>query len=107
MPHRHRIYAKASDMEKTAKFAYPQSDDAFLHWICVLLCCAECSCINLLDQEIDNQYSDTKTSISFCIYYIIVSCTDHGILPLKDRKICHMCKQDSLSDESTKVYTRE
>ena len=38
---------------------------------------------------------------------IIVRCTDHGGIPLKDKKICYMYKQESSSDNSTKIYTRK
>ena len=57
MPHGCHIYAKASDMEKDTICTYPKSDHAFLHWKCVLRCCADCPCINLPDQKTDNQYS--------------------------------------------------
>ena len=36
-----------------------------------------------------------------------VRSTDNGITPLKDKKICHTCKQKSSSDEYTKIYTRK
>ena len=58
-------------------------------------------------KETDNPYSDTTPSIRFHIYHIIARCTDHGRIPLKDKKICHMCKQESSSDESAKIYTRK
>ena len=69
--------------------------------------CANCTCVNLPDQEIDNQYSDTTPSIRFHIYNIIARFTDHGTIPLKDRKMCFMCKQEPSSEESTKIYTRK
>ena len=87
------IYAKSSDMEKATMCAYPQSDHALTHRKCILLCCADFQCINIPDQETDNQYSDTTPSIRFHIYHIIARCTAHVIIPLKDKKICHMCKQ--------------
>ena len=93
MPYRHRIYAKAYDMEKATMCAYPHSDHALTHCKCVLICFSKCYCINILDQEIDNQYSDTTPSIQFHIYHIIERCTAHSRIPLKDRKICLKCKQ--------------
>ena len=59
MPHGRHIYAKAYDMEKDTICAYPQSDHVLPHWKYVLRCCADCSCINITDQEIDDQNSDT------------------------------------------------
>ena len=56
MPHGHHIYEKSSDMEKATMCAYPQSDHALTHWKCVLRCYDDCPCINLPDQETDNQY---------------------------------------------------
>ena len=51
MPHGSHIYATVSDMENATMFTYPQSDHSLPHWKCVLRCCAECSCINIPDQE--------------------------------------------------------
>ena len=36
---------------------------------------------------------ETTPSIRFHIYHIIGSCTAHGRIPLKDKKICYMCEQ--------------
>ena len=107
MPHGRHIYAKASDMENAKICAYPQSDHEIPHCKFVLRCCADCPCINITDQETDNQYSKTTLSIRFHIYHIIARCTDHGRIPLKYKRICHMYKQESSSDESTKIYTRK
>ena len=82
-------------MEKSTMCEYPQYDHALTHWKCVLICCAECPCINIPDQEKDNNYSETTSSIRFDIYHIISRCSAHGIIPLKDKKICCMCKQES------------
>ena len=87
--------------------AYPQFDHTLPHCKFLLRFCSYCSCINIPDQETDNQYSDTTPSIRFHIYPIIVCCTDYGGIPLKDKKICHMYKQESSSDEFTKIYTRK
>ena len=106
MTHGRHIYAKASDMEKATMCTYPQYDNAFPHWKFVLRCCDKCPCINIPDQETDNQYSETTPSIMFHIYHIIRRCTDNGKTPLKDKKICYMCKQESSSNNSTK-YTPE
>ena len=107
MPHRRTIYSKSTDMEQATMCAYPKYDNELPNWKCVLKCCADCTCINIPEQEIDNQNSDTTPSISFHIYHIIAHCTAHGRIPLKDRKICYMCRQRSSSDESTKIYTIE
>ena len=93
MPHGHHIYAKAYDMAKDTICTYPQSDHSLPHCKCVLWCCANFPCINIPDQETDNQYSETTPSIQIHIYHIIGSCTAHGRISLKDNKICYMCKQ--------------
>ena len=107
MPHGRHIYAKTFDLEKATMCAYTQSDNALPHCKCALWCCDDCTCINIPDQETDNHNSDTTTSIRFHIYHIIARFTDNGRIPLKDKKICYMCKQESLPDESTKIYTRK
>ena len=107
MPHGRHIYSNASDMAQATMCTYPESDHALPHWKCVLRCCANCLCINLPDQETDNQNSRTIPSIRFHSYHTIARCTDHGRIPLKDKKICYMCKQESLPYESTKIYTRK
>ena len=107
MPHGRHIYAKSSDMEKAIMFPYPQSDHSLSHWKRVLRCCDNYPCINLTDQEKDNQYSDTTHSIRFHIYIIIARCTDNGIITPKDKKISHKCKQESSTEKSTKIYTRK
>ena len=50
MPHGCHIYAKASDMENATMCAYPHSDNALPHCKCVLRCCTDCPCINIIDQ---------------------------------------------------------
>ena len=87
--------------------AYPQYAHALTHCKRVLICCANCPFINIPDQETYNQYSDTTPSIWFHIYHIIESCTAHGIIPLKDNKICRICRQQSSSDVSTNIYTKK
>ena len=59
MPNGCHIYANTSDMEKAIMFAYPKFEHALLHWKYVLWCCNNCPGINISDQEIDSQYSDT------------------------------------------------
>ena len=103
MPHGRHIYAKESDMSKATMCEYPRSDHALPHWKCVLQFCANFPCINLPDQETDNQYSDTTPSIRFHVYHIIARCTAHGIIPLKDRKIFCNCKQESSTDKYKKI----
>ena len=107
MPHGRHIYAKAYDMEKAAICTYSQYAYALPHWKCVLRFCYKCPFINLPEQETDNQYSETKPSIRFHIYHIIGSCTAHGRIPLKERISCYTCKQESLPDQSTNIYTRK
>ena len=107
MAHGHHIYAKEADMSKVTMYAYFHSDRALPHCKCVLRWFSDCPCINIPDQERYNQYSKTTPSIRFHIYHVIARCTDHVRIPLKDRKICHMCKQESSSDESTKIYNRK
>ena len=51
MPHWRHIYSKASDMSNATMCDYPHSDHALPQWKCVLRFCAECTCINLPDQE--------------------------------------------------------
>ena len=93
MPHGRHIYSKTFDLEKATMCPYPQSYHALPHWKCVLQCCAKFPCINLTDQETDNQCSETTSSIRIKVYHIIGRCTDHGRIPLKDKKICYMCKK--------------
>ena len=95
IPHGCHIYAKASDMENATMCTYTKSDHALPHWKCVLRCCAKCPCINLLDQETDNKYSETTASIRFHVYHIISRRTAHGRIALKEKKICYMCEQKS------------
>ena len=94
MPYGRHIYAKAADVAQATMCAYLQYDHALPHWKCVLRCCADCPCINIPDKETNNQHSDTTPSIRFHIYHIIARFTDHGKIPLRDKKICYMCKQE-------------
>ena len=93
MPHACHIYAKASDIENSTMCTYPQSDRALPHWKFLLRCCAECLHMNIPDQKTNKKYEETTPSIRFHIYRIIGPCTDHGRIPLKDKKICYMFKQ--------------
>ena len=70
-------------------------------------CCADCPCINIPDQETTKKHEETTPSIRFHIYHIIGRCDTHGRISLKDKNICFMCKQESLPDKSTKIYTRK
>ena len=56
-------------------------------------------------KQIKNE--ETTPSIRFHIYHSIARCTTYGRTPLKDNKICYMCKQESLPDKYTKIYTRK
>ena len=73
--HRRHIYAKAYDMAQATMCAYLQYVHALSHWKRVLRCCADCTFINIPDQETDNKYSDITHSILFHIYHIIARCT--------------------------------
>ena len=90
MPHGHHIYAKAYDMAQAKMCAYPQSDHALPHYKCALKCCAKFPCVNIPDQETDDQYSDTRPSIILHIYHLIAHCTPHGRLMLNDKKNVHL-----------------
>ena len=107
MPHGCHIYAKASDMANAKMCTYPHSDNALPHCKCVLRCCVNCPCINLPDQEKNKINEETTPSIRFNIYHGIGRFNAHGRIPLKDKKICYMCKQESLPDTSTKICTRK
>ena len=39
------------------------------------------------------------------MYHIIGRCTAHGRIPLKDKKICYMCEQESLPDQTEHKYS--
>ena len=93
MPNGRHIQAKSSDMAKATMCTYPQSYHALLQWKFALRCFDDCTFINIPDQETDKKYEETTPSIRFHIYHIISRCTAHGIIPLKDKKICYMCKQ--------------
>ena len=103
MPHKHHIYAKASDMAKATMCEYTQSDHSLQHWKCFVRCCTKCPSVNLPGQETDDQYSSTSPSICFRIYHIISRCTAHGRLPLNNKNIYHKCKKDSVLEPSTKL----
>ena len=105
IPHGRHIYAKAYDMANATICPYPQSDHALPHWKCVMKCCPKCPCINISDQETDNQHSDKTTSIRSYSYHLITRGTSHWRNPLKDKTLCRMCKQESSSENSTKIYT--
>ena len=68
-------------------------------------CCAKFTSINITDKEADDQYTNISTSISFHIYHLIARCSTHGRLPLTDKNNCCKCKHDSISEQSTKIYT--
>ena len=90
MPHGHHIYLKAYDMEKATMCTYPQSRHALPHMKCVLPCCADCTFINITDQDTNKKHEETTPSIMFSIYHIIGRCTAHGRIPLKGKKMLHL-----------------
>ena len=61
----------------------------------------------LLTKKQLKKHDENTSSLKFYIYHIIGSCTNHGRISLKDKNICYMCKQESLPDKSTKIYTRK
>ena len=107
MPHGNHIYAKASDMANATMCTYPQSEHALTHCQCVLRCCSDCPFINIPYQETTKKHDKTTPSIRFHIYHIIGRCSTRGIISLKDKNICYMCKEESLPDTYTKIYTRK
>ena len=107
IPHGRNIYAKASNMSKSTICAYSQSYHALPNWKCVLRCCAKCPGVNFPDQETDIQYSNTSPSIRFHIYHLIARCTTYVRIPLNDKIFFRKCKQDYVSEQPTKIYTRK
>ena len=107
MPHGIHIYAKAYDIEKATIWEYSHSDHVLPHYKCLFQCCAKCPSINIPDQEIYDQYTNTSPYIRFHIYHLISLCTTHGRLPLTYKKICCKCQQDYASGKSTKIYTKK
>ena len=65
MPHVSHMYSKASDMANATMCVYPHSDNALPHWKCVLRCCADCSCINLPDQETTKKMKKQHPQLGF------------------------------------------
>ena len=65
MPHGSHIYATASDMANATMCAYPQSEHSLPHWKCVLLCYADCPCINIPDQEITKNMTKQNPQLGF------------------------------------------
>ena len=107
MPHWRHICAKASGTEKATICEYPQSYHALPHWKCLMQCFYKFPSINLPEQEMDDQYTNTSPSIRFHIYHIITRCSTHGRLPLTDQNNCCKCKTYSVSEQLTKIYTRK
>ena len=93
MPRGRHIYAKASDMAKATMYSYPWYYHALPYCKFLFWCCSKCPFINIPDQEIDNHYSDTTPPMMFHNYHIIAHYTANGRIPLKDKKICRMCKK--------------
>ena len=106
MPRGSHIYAKASDIENVTMCTYTQSEHALPHWKYVLWCFYKCPCINIPDQETYNKNSDTTPSIMFHIYHIVTRCTDHGIIPSKDKKYV-TCVNKNLHQKNIQKYAPE
>ena len=107
MPHGSHIYAKSYDTAKTTMCAYPQSDHSLPHWKCVMQCCAKCPIVNLPDQEIDYQYSNSSPSIRFSHFSYNFTLFNTWKASVKWQNNCRKCKQDYTSEESTNIYTRK
>ena len=84
MPHGRHIYAKSYDMTKSIMFVYPQSDHVLPHWKCVYRCYTKFTSVTIPEQETDDKYSDTRTSIEFQIYHLIERCTTNEKILLND-----------------------
>ena len=65
MPHGLHIYGKLSDMEQATMCTYPQSYHAFPHCKCLLRFCSDCPCINITDQETDNNMKKQHPQLGF------------------------------------------
>ena len=74
--------------------------------MCIAILC-DCPCINIPEQETTKKHDENTPSIRFHIYHIIGRCTTHGRISLEYKNMCYMCKQESLPDTSTKIYTRK
>ena len=61
----------SSDMAMDTMCAYPTSQNALLHWKCVLRCCSNYTRIYLPDQKSDRHSSNESPSMRFNIYYLI------------------------------------
>ena len=105
MPHRRRVYAKAYDMAKATMCAKSQFYHTLPHWKYVSQCCAQCTSINIPDQETDDKHPNPIPSIRFHIYHMIARCKKHHRLPLTNKKICCRCQQYTASGKSTNIYT--
>ena len=65
MPHGSHIYAKALDMANATMCTYPQSEHSLPHWKCVLRCCADCTYINIPDQETTKNMKKQHPQLGF------------------------------------------
>ena len=106
MPHGRQIYAKAYDMAKATMCDNSQSDNSLPHCKCLLICCAQCPGIHIPNQETYDKHPNPSPSIRFHIYHLIASCTKHGRLPLTNKRSCCEVQQDTVSEQSTKMYTK-
>ena len=65
MPYGRHIYSKSSDIENSTMSTYQQFNNALPHWKFVLRCCADFSCINTSDQEIDKKTKKQHPKLGF------------------------------------------
>ena len=70
-------------------------------------CCSQFPCINITDHETDDKNLSPSPSIRFHIYYLVARCTQHGRIPLTDKKSCRECQQDTALGQPTKKYTEK
>ena len=65
MPHGCHIFAKASDIANSTMCIYPQSDHALPYCKCLLSCCADCTCINIPDQDTNKNMTKKHPQLGF------------------------------------------
>ena len=72
---------------------------------CALRCYADCTFINIPDQETDSRNLYTTPSIRFHIYHIIAGCNAHVRIPMKYKNVT--CVNNNLHQMNIQKYTPE
>ena len=106
MPYGRHIYSKESDMAKDTMCTYPHSDHALSHRKFLLMCCADCPCIKLPDQETDKNMKKQHTKLGF----IFITSLDVVLLMVEFHlnKIKYAtCVNKNLHQISIQKYTPE